>query len=196
MLLRLFSNLTQLLFFKGSYNFKLPCYLTSDSDCTYGCPWTSHSMQTIATPNVSIQSFDEFFPAAQVFPDPLPSIKNKCISSQTCTLNISTVSELIYSSKQTDDDPFQPQGAKEIRSKLKSRQAVLLAATGVKHDFSETDSGNLCGEINTASLKWAIDHTPHNVLYRYMKTGKTLSISSDINYTNAGPLWIWAPIVN
>jgi len=153
-------------------------------------------MQIMATSNVTIQSHDRFYPAANIFPDPLPEIFNTCTKQNDCMLNISTVSELIYASKQIDDDAFQPQAATEIRSKLKSRQAVLQAATGKMQDFDKTDSGSLCGEINSAALGWAIEKTPAEVLMRYHKIGKELVIGDDLDYTNDGPLWIWAPIVN
>ena len=98
--------------------------------------------------------------------------------------------------KQANDDAFKPQAAIEVRSKLKSRQAILLAASGVLNDFDKTDSGNLCGEINNVALEWALKQAPTNVLDRYQEIGKKLIIGDDEDYTNKGPLWIWAPIVS
>ncbi len=149
----------------------------------------------MSTIDVKIQSHDRFYPAAWVFPDPLPEIFNTCNKPYECTLNISTVSELIYASNYNDDDASKPQAAIEIRSKLKSRQAVLLAATGVMEDFNETDSESICGKINSEALSWAIQQAPVEVLNRYLKNGKKLVIGDDIDYTKNGPLWIWAPIV-
>ena len=184
---------------EGSYNYNPPCCQTKKGvqkeDCTYGSLWSGRSQQVMGS-NVMISATDRFYPAASIFPeDPLPSIHNKCSGGETCVLNVTTVSELIYSTDSSDDLAFYPQGAIEIRTKLMSRQSLMLAATGVKHDFAETDGGNLCAEINNESLKWAIDKTPAKTLSRYLNKGKQLRMVNDRDLSSFGPLWIWSSIV-
>ena len=206
-LLQMYLNSTQVLMqplldafiVEGSYNYNPPCCLTrkgvQKEDCTYGSLWSGHSQQVMGS-NVTIIATDRFYPAAKVFPeDPLPSIHNKCSGDEKCVLNVTTVSELIYSTDQSKDLAFYPQGAVEIRTKLMSRQSILLAATGVKHDFADTDGGNLCSEINNESLKWAIDKTRAKTLNRYLNKGKQLRIVNDRDLSSFGPLWIWSSIV-
>lgn len=149
----------------------------------------------MGTRNVTMTVTDQFFPAAQVIPDPLPIISNKCTKPYDCVLNATTVTELIYASKQISDIASDPQGAIEMRTKLSSRQNVLLAATGVKQDFNKSDAGNLCGEINDEVLNWALSKAPKNSLDRYLKFGRQLKIGDDRDMSNLGPLWIWTSIV-
>lgn len=148
----------------------------------------------MGTRNVTMRVTDQFFPAAQLIPDPLPNISNKCTKPYDCTLNATTVTELIYASKQVADIASDPQGAIEMRTKLSSRQKVLLAATGVKEDFNKVDAGNLCGEINAEVLNWALSKAPKNSLDRYYEIGRQLRIGADRDMSNLGPLWIWTSI--
>lgn len=150
----------------------------------------------MGTRNVTMRVTDQFFPAAQLIPDPLPNISNKCTKPYDCTLNATTVTELIYASKQVADIASDPQGAIEMRTKLSSRQKVLLAATGVKEDFNKVDAGNLCGEINAEVLNWALSKAPKNSLDRYYEIGRQLRIGADRDMSNLGPLWIWTSIVS
>ena len=54
---------------------------------------------------------------------------------------MTTVSQFVYSAN--DEDEIEPRGALEIRSKLMSRQAVLIAATGTKFDHNVNKKVNL-----------------------------------------------------
>lgn len=77
-----------------------------------------------------------------------------------------------------------------------SRQAVLLAATGIKYDFNETDgSGYRCAEINDMTIQWAINTVPHKTRDRYLKNGRLLRTGKDVGPLNIGPLWIYHALV-
>jgi len=82
-----------------------------------------------------------------------------------------------------------------MKTKLASRQAVLHAYTGQAYDLKVTDAGNICADINTQSINWAISKTPKDVLDRYMTSGRKLTVGADIGPLNVGPLWIWTPLV-
>ena len=198
--LNLVNPLIQAFLMDGDYHINSPCYLDKDNkNCTYGCPWSSTSQQVMGlNSNASIIDVDRFFKATQVFPDPLPEIHNKCKQNdQDCVLNITTISELVYvDNNKGDDESFDPVAATDIKTKLMSRQSVILAATGKKLDFKTTDGDDRCALINNESLKWALSKVPRTTLSRYLKKGKQLEIGSDIDMSNDGPLWLWAPIVN
>ena len=134
-----------------------------------------------------------------MIPDPLPQIHNKCgqnVTNVDCVLNVSTVSELVYTdSSQNDDESFDPVAATEIKTKLMSRQSIILAATGQKLDFKVTDGDNRCALINNQAMTWALGKLPKQTLNRYLEKGKKMEIGSDIDMSNLGPIWIWAPIV-
>ena len=63
------------------------------------------------------------------------------------------------------------------------------------YPFDQTDGKHACAEINKESLKWAMAQTPSETLQRYLNKGKKLVIGDDIGPLNAGPLWIWTPLV-
>jgi hypothetical protein len=82
-----------------------------------------------------------------------------------------------------------------MKTKLASRQAILHAYTGQTYDLKVTDAGNICADINTQSINWAMSKTPKDVLDRYMTSGRRLTVGADIGPLNVGPLWIWTPLV-
>ena len=123
-----------------------------------------------------------------MIPDPLPQIHNKCVQNAAdvdCVLNVSTVSE----------ESFDPVAATEIKTKLMSRQSIILAATGQKLGFKVTDGDNRCALINNQAMTWALGKLPKQTLNRYLEKGKKMEIGSDIDMSDLGPIWIWAPIV-
>lgn len=119
-----------------------------------------------------------------------PAIHNKC--SSNCTLNITTVSQLVYS-----DSESGPNAALEIKIKLMSRQAILLSATGKTFDFNQTDGDNYrCAEINNKTIEWAISKAPKKTVERYFKHGRLLRVGEDIGPLSMGPLWVYYPMVS
>ena len=127
----------------GHYALNAPCYLDKNHpNCTVGCQWSAHSQAVMGSnSNATVIGSDTFFKASQVFPDPLPAIHNKCAQSTgDCVLNVTTISELVYGDTDTQaDESFDPVTASEIKTKLMSRQSILLAATGKKVDFKVSD---------------------------------------------------------
>ena len=82
--------------------------------------------------------------------------------------------------------------ATEMKAKLMSRQSFQIAAGNADADFHETDEvGNRCGEINQASLDWALANAGSKAKAKYESLGKKLVIGDDMGPYNAGPLWIW-----
>ena len=154
---------------EGSYHFNTPCYQLEnpeDSDCTQGSFWSEFSQRMMGTLNVSMQVTDSFHPVYQVNPVHLPAIHNKCSTSNSCTLNVTTVSEPIYSTLDSQDISLNACGASEIKTKMMSRQSIILAATGKVYPLEETDGGNPCADINQASIDWAKSkYITYNFLY-------------------------------
>lgn len=127
----------------------------------------------------------------------IPAIHSNCINqtASECSLKITTVSQLVYSEFDMLDVSLYSTAASEIRTKMISRQSVLLAKTGKVVSFNETDSGNVCADINQAVIDYALFIAPDKVKARYMKNGTQLRVGDDIGPLNAGPLWIWTPLV-
>lgn len=136
-----------------------------------------------------------------------------CKSSGDCTLDISTVTQLIYSTgsemdiwrldvgSDSIDTGSNAISAKEMKAKMKSRQATLQAAgdfasAGTNDDSLEkldgVDAGR-CAEINQAALDYATNNIAPATLQRYQKYGQPMVIDKQDKYVClAGPCWIWA----
>jgi len=189
---------------EGYYNLLAPCYKVKNKTlpCSIGCPWSSVSQRVMGQGFLDTEftsnGEDLFFPAHQIIPDPLPEIHNNCYnpSTDSCHLNISTVSEAVYSTSESVDNSLQPIAATEIKSKLMSRQSIVRAVTGIKYDFTATDGDDLCGQINKESIRVATSMAPKKTLERYDQIGRLLTIGADIDMSNLGPLWIWKPLVS
>lgn len=144
---------------EGSYHFNTPCYQLKNpegSGCTQGSPWSEFAQKMMGTLNVSMQVTDSFHPVYQINPVHLPAIHNKCSTPNGCTLNVTTVSEPIYGWFDGQDVSLEPVAASEIKTKMMSRQQVIISATGQISPLNDTDGqGTNCADINQASIDWA-----------------------------------------
>lgn len=130
-----------------------------------------------------------------------------------CTLNITTVTQHVYeNSGEVDiwrfhfslnftDTGYLPITARELNTKLKSRQAIYDAAGLQNVSFILTDEipskggiGNNCMDINQAAINWALAKLPENTRKRYEKYGQKLLVDEDLSTCKAGPCWIWDPL--
>ena len=144
---------------EGSYHLNTPCYQLQNpvgSGCTQGSPWSEFAQKMMGTLNVSMQVTDSFHPVYQVNPVHLPAIHNNCAKPHDCTLNVTTVSEPIYGWLDGEDVSLEAVGASEIKTKMMSRQQVLIYATGQIYPLNETDGQRTnCADINQATIEWA-----------------------------------------
>ena len=133
-----------------------------------------------------------------------------CENHKGCTLELNTVTQPVYdNSGQVDiwraefsvpwiDTGYLPISANELKTKLKSRQAVWEAA-GLKNvSYVESDvsiakggKGDRCAEINQAAIDWALSKLPSKTRRRYEKYGQQLLVGEDAGTCAAGPCWIW-----
>jgi len=104
--------------------------VTNQENCTRGSDWSVRANEIMAGSGVKLIATDNWLGSVPV---ELPSIENKCsgLRLSECVLNVTSMSALVYS-----DDESGPSGAIEIRTKLMSRQALLLAFTGIKFEFN------------------------------------------------------------
>lgn len=136
-----------------------------------------------------------------------------CTSPSGCKLDITTVTEHVYeNSGEVDiwrlhfdipwaDTGYLPISANEMKTKLKSRQAIWEAA-GLKNvSFTETDTtvadggkGDRCKEINQNAIDWAMSKLPSKTKSRFQTYGQKLIVGPDLSTCAAGPCWIWDPL--
>ena len=133
-----------------------------------------------------------------------------CDSPDGCKLDITTITQHLYDqSGEVDywrihfsvdslDTGFVPISAVELKTKLKSRQAVWEAAGIPDVDFTQSDKptkeggvSDNCAEINAAAVQWALDKLPQSTYDRFQKYGQKLIIGPDLSTCKAGPCWIW-----
>ena len=138
--------------------------------------------------------------------------------SGSCTLNTTSVTQHVYdNSGEVDiwrisfgidsaDTGFLPLAATELRSKLKSRQAVYeaagiaaadpAAATLNATDLPASKGGGAglgrCAEINQAAVDWATAQLSETAADRFEKYGQKIVIGADLDsWCGGGPCWIW-----
>lgn len=97
-----------------------------------------------------------------------------------CTLNVTTVTMPIHEADPSDVARA-PLGATELRTKLKSRQAMMEAAGFPDQNYNVTDGGNLtiCKSINArvAAVVW--DSLDNATQSHFLKYGEPLEMLDD-----------------
>jgi hypothetical protein len=135
-----------------------------------------------------------------------------CDSPAGCSLELTTVTQHSYeNSGEVDiwrahfsvpwvDTGYLPITANELKTKIKSRQAIWHAAGVADANFTKTDAAvaaggeaDRCGEINQAAVDWALDQLPAKTRERFLAHGQQFVIGEDIGTCKAGPCWIWDP---
>ena len=140
-----------------------------------------------------------------------------CASPETCTLTANTITQLMYEDgSELDiwridigngnvDTGYYPITATEMKSKMKSKQAVLQAANNTAavnneegSTFDDLDSNKLgnCASINAKAIEYALDHALERSRTRYEKYGQKMvsTTDGDKKVCPAGPCWIWASL--
>ena len=147
--------------------------------------------------NVSIGNVDSFHSFATSFlHEHYAHIWNYCsLNKIDCKLNTSTATQNWYYGNISDffadylDTGGRPNGAIEMRHKMKSKQACYEHINGgyVEEDF------NICGKINQYTINWAMQSAPKQTLDRYLQYGEYLQVGDDIKCTT-GTDWSWTEL--
>ena len=186
------------------YYFLIPCYekypdakegddcCRQGGGCQCGNRWSPISQQIMGgLQNITYVDYDVMHPVSQV-PVHLAHINNTCVTPDTsCVLEMNTVTENIYPNTIQGDNPFFPLAAIEMRTKLKSRQAVHVAAgiPAQDADFDTLDGPSRCADINQHVYQWAIDNAGSRTAVRFKQLGQKLYMGNDVMKT-AGYDWI------
>ena len=140
-----------------------------------------------------------------------------CASPETCTLSVNTITQIMYENggeldiwrinigNGNIDTGYYPITATEMKSKMKSKQAILQAANNTAavnneegSTFDDLDSNQLgnCASINEKAIEYALEHALDKSRTRYEKYGQKMVIATggDKNVCAAGPCWIWASL--
>merc|ERR1711988_289720 len=127
--------------------------------------------------SVNVVVTDSVHSVSDVTPVHLPHIWENSSSR----INVTTVTQAVYSTFDGLDTGFYQTSAQELRVKLKSRQSMQLAA-GVKNvNFTNTDViANNCAEINKLALEWAFSHASSAALEHFKSVGEPIQVGNDI----------------
>ena len=193
---QLVSPLIKAFQLEGFYHFQPPCYeAKNNQNCSESCEWTTQFSQKVLGNIGNITVNDEFF-IVDKLPEHLPKVNNNCVNQSSCVLNVTTVSQNIYSFEDRFDNGLEPVAAKEIRTKMVSRQWILYALTGNKYDFNQTDGDNLCALVNNESIMMAMALAPKETLERYINKGIKLTTGPDDGPLATGPQWVYSSLVS
>lgn len=171
------------------------------ADCTCGSPWVEQMAAPMMKGDLDVKLIvkDAFHDVSDVRPFHLPHIfdpkpGSACSGPKECLINSTTVTMPIYDLKDQLDTGLWPITASEMRTKFKSRQAIMEAAGLKDVNFTETDGSNtgICQSINQAAYEWALKHASPVALGRFQKYGQKLSFAEDkkSGFGIMGPTWI------
>lgn len=168
---------------------------TNPPHCTCGTPWSGTAQQVMAG-TAKVDVLDGVHPVSDISPIHLPHIWNNCSASEPdCVLQVTTVTYPIYAILDSEDTGFFSASASELRTKLKSRQSVQLAAGAASVNFTASDVvPSTCATINQAAWDWAMAHASAAASSRFANIGQPMKFGADIFLGNAGPVWIENPI--
>lgn len=169
---------------EGSAHLYPPCNDSPASPaCTVGCPWTEQAqvfMGNVSRPLLSLNVSDAFHPMSALSPSHVPHVLTNCTDAgQQCVLQVTTVSQAVYDPLDATDTGLAPVSASEIRTMLKSRQAIYAAA-GQPADFNQTDAASLCAQINAQALLWALNTSSARSRQRYNHIGEPYVFGNDV----------------
>lgn len=169
---------------------------SNPAHCVCGTPWSATAQQVMAGTGAKVSAVDGIHPVSDISPIHLPHIWDNCSASEpACILNTTTVTWPIYNALDGQDTGFFSISASELRTKLKSRQSLLLAAGAASVNFTETDViPSRCAEINQAAWDWAMSAASPAAQRRFGQIGQPMKFGKDIFLSNAGPAWIENPI--
>ena len=117
----------------------------------------------------------------------------------SCVLNTTTVTEARYATLDALDTGESEVSATELRTKIVSREALMLAAglPPAQVNFTRSDvESNPCAAINAKVISWALANAGAAALARYADPTRALKIvaGNDTFLSNVGPLWIDNPL--
>lgn len=175
------------------------------ADCVCGSPWVAQVANELIAgvseskrPSAMLTTKDAFQDVSDVHPFHLPHIFNSCqpgnASSSSCTLNMTTLTMPIYKAGDLFPNASSgPVSAFEMRTKLKSRQAVWEALGLGPQDSGKTDKNmSMCRDVNDRAWRWALQHADADVRARFEKEGEPFVMVDDKPATIGitGPEWI------
>jgi len=137
-----------------------------------------------------------------------------CSDPYNCKLSLTTITQVMYEvgsefdiwrilvGSDAIDTAFLPISGHELKTKMKSRQALWQAAnvsSAMTDDSLERLDGidaARCAEINVAAIETAFNMLPENTRKRYENVGQHMQAANvDLKIPcGGGPCWIWDPI--
>lgn len=144
-----------------------------------------------------MHSVDAVHSVSDIDPVHLPHIWSPTCADEArgCTINVTTVTQAVYSALNPFDTGFSYTSASELRAKLKSRQSLYTAAGRKDVNFTETDvDASRCAEINQLAWRWALDHAGADATARFDAIGEPYAMGPDVFKGNVGPVWIYNPL--
>ena len=175
---------------------------TNPSNCLCGTPWTSEVAMRVMgglgdDTKVKYDVVDGIHAVSDINPIHLPHVWSPVCPNEDdgCTLNLTTVTEQVYSKLDSFDTGYSYTSASELRVKMMSRQSVWMSVGRKNVNFTETDVvPDICADINKLAWQYALKNAGPVALKRFKEIGEPLVFGKDLGPYNAGPLWIYNPL--
>lgn len=176
---------------------------SNETNCVCGCKWVEQVAQAhiggLEEYDVTYVVRDSFHDVRDTEPYHHAHLWNECteetLRDGACVLNITTVSELVFSPLDAFDAGFPSVTASEIRAKMKSRQAIYQETIDPTARLADTDNPDFCKEINVRAFAWAYALAPPRTKERFQTLGVQPVFDADIRHrAQIGPLWINSPL--
>jgi len=156
-------------------------------------PWALEGQKTNSDIGVPLALTNQFVMAAGS-PATGQSFHLPNVTNVNGILHIPTYSECHWNSGLDDlmdsfDTGASPTSAREIATKLLSRQCTMNVGLGKDVDFS-VDDPNFCQITNEKAYQWALDNALPQTRERYERKGIKMTFGPDIE-KGAGPLWLF-----
>ena len=199
---RLLSPIIQAFELEGSVHFNRPNQETcSQGYCSEGSDWTIKAQEILSgkdefvKANMNLKISNDYVILSSL--PPFGKIYHPKIYEQDRNVNITTYSQCSWEILDKYlDGGFSPSSAKEIGSKMLTRQCSFVF--GLNHSKTETpfsiDSDfDWCAEINKNALQWAINNSAEKTINRYNSFGQKLTFGPDVKETN-GFGWVYTTL--
>ena len=177
---------------EGSLHFNRPGQTTCHrGGCGEGTKWTIEAQKIISQEkdlNVKLNITNNYVILSSL--PPLGDLFHPKMSYNNATnvMTIKTYSQCTWELlDKYVDGGFAPVSAKEIGSKMYSRQCSMVYGAGKKKEdtpITVDTEGNICASINQAAFDWVLKNSSKKAVERYEKHGQKLKFVDDKYYTN------------
>ncbi|KAJ3328443.1 hypothetical protein HDU76_009960 [Blyttiomyces sp. JEL0837] len=167
-----------------------------EHDCVCGTPWADVAVKIMAgldETKYPIYHTDAQHDVTDTNPYHHAYIWNNCTAETLpCTVNTTTVSQIMYDTGDSLDSGFTHATAYEIRLKMKTRQLFALSTYDTNASFDLDGAESICAKVNQKAYEWGLSRVSAKALARFQQYGQKMIFGDDYYAPlPIGPLFIY-----